>query len=147
MPFGGLVAPDLLIRALLDKVGLKAELIYANDWYSILNMFNRGEVQSAVLNLGVLNHSGVFLEELVNVPGACGAHMNGNLQYFIDAYTAGIEAIKRGLVGAAEYVARRLPINVPKAFIENILRRVKYGIYDPGDYTNLINIVKRYSDT
>ena len=32
---GGLVAPDLLIRALLDKVGLKAELIYANDWYSI----------------------------------------------------------------------------------------------------------------
>lgn len=110
-------------------------------------MFNRSEFQSAVLNLGVFDHSGVFLEELVNVPGACDVHMNGNLQYFIDAYTAGIEAIKRGLVGAAEYVARRLPINVPKAFIENILRRVKYSIYDPGDYTNLINIVKRYSDT
>lgn len=35
LPFGDLVASDLLIRALLDKVGLKAELIYANDWYSI----------------------------------------------------------------------------------------------------------------
>ncbi len=139
-------AADLLIRALLDKVGLKAELTYADDWYSILNMLNKGEAQSAVLNLGVLDHSDAFLEELVNAPGACGAHVNGNPQYFIDAYTAGIEAIKRDLMDAAEYVARKLPINIPKAFIENILKRVKYGIYNPGDYINFINIVKRYSD-
>ncbi|WP_048062641.1 DUF3834 domain-containing protein [Caldivirga maquilingensis] len=139
-------AADLLTRALLDKVGLKAELVYADDWYSIFNMLNRGEVQSAVLNLGVLEHNDAFLEELINAPGACGAYVNGNPQYFIDAYTAGIEAIRKDLTNAADYIVRKLPITIPKEFIENILRRVKYGIYDPGDYVSFINVVKRYSE-
>lgn len=139
-------AADLLTRALLDKVGLKAELTYADDWYSVLNMLNRGEAQSAVLNLGVLEHDDAFLEELINAPGACGAYINGDPQYFIDAYTAGIKAIEKDLANAAEYIVRKLPINIPKRFVENILRRVKYGIYDPGDYAGFINVVKRYSD-
>ncbi|WP_291767391.1 DUF3834 domain-containing protein [Caldivirga sp. UBA161] len=139
-------AADLLTRALLDRVGLKAELVYADDWYSILNMLNEGKVQSAVLNLGVLEHNDAFLEELVNAPGACGAYVSGNPQYFIDTYTAGIEAAKRSLTDAAEYIARKLPISIPRGFIENILRRVKYGIYDTGNYADFINVVKRYSD-
>ncbi len=64
-------AADVLIRALLDRAGLRAELVYADDWPSVLNLLNTGYAQSAVLNLGgVLEYKGEFLEDLVGAPGA-----------------------------------------------------------------------------
>lgn len=103
-------AADILIRALLDKVGLRAELVYADDWPSVLNMLNTGNAQSAVLNLGVLEHRGEFLEDLVGAPGACGAQINGDHQYFIDVYRAGIEMARKDLNGSVDYIANKLPI-------------------------------------
>ena len=137
-------AADVLIRALLDRVGLRAELVYADDWYSVFNMLNSGAVQSAVLNLGVLEHKGEFLEDLIGAPGACGAQINGDPQYFIDVYKAGIEATRRDLAGAVDYVANKLPIRLPREFIRNILARVEYGIYSPGDYRGFVEVVRRY---
>ena len=137
-------AADVLVRALMDRTGLRAELVYADDWYSVFNMLNSGTVQSAVLNLGVLEHKGEFLEDLIGAPGACGAQINGDPQYFIDAYKAGIEAARRDLASAVDYVASKLPIRLPREFIRNILTRVEYGIYSPGDHRGFVEIVKRY---
>ncbi|WP_243668715.1 DUF3834 domain-containing protein [Vulcanisaeta sp. JCM 16161] len=103
--------------------------MYADDWPSVLNLLNTGSAQSAVLNLGVLEHVGEFLEDLVGAPGACGAQINGNPQYFIDVYKAGIEIARRNLSDAIDYVANKLPIRLPRDFIRNILTRVRYGIY------------------
>ncbi|MGC8607879.1 MAG: DUF3834 domain-containing protein [Vulcanisaeta sp.] len=137
-------AADVLTRALLDRGGLRAELIYADDWSSVLNMLNTGNAQSAVLNLGILEHDGEFLEDLVNAPGACGAQINGDPQYFIDVYKAGIELAKKDLGSSVDYIANKLPIKLPREFIKNILTRVEYGIYNPGDYREFVEIVKKY---
>ncbi len=137
-------AADVLIRALLDKNGLRAELVYADDWDSVLNLLNTGNVQSAVLNLGVLGHDGEFLEDLVGAPGACGAHINGDPQYFIDVYEAGIEIAKKDLAGAVDYIANKLPMRLPREFIKNILTRVEYGIYGPGNYQGFVEVVRKY---
>ena len=137
-------AADVLTKALLDRVGLRAELVYADDWNSVLNMLNNGAVQSAVLNLGVLEHDGEFLEDLVNAPGACGAQINGDPQYFIDVYRAGIEIAKKDLTNAVDYIANKLPIRLPRGFIKNILTRVGYGIYNPGNYQEFVEVVRRY---
>lgn len=124
---------------------MRAELIYADDWPSVLNMLNTGNVQSAVLNLGVLEHrGGEFLEDLVGAPGACGAQINGDYQYFIDVYRAGIEMASKDLNGSVDYITNKLPIRLPREFIKNILVRVEYGIYGPGDYEGFAEIVKRY---
>ncbi len=46
---------------------------------------------------------------------------------------------------AVDYVANKLPIKLPREFIKNILTRVEYGIYSPGDYRGgFVEVVKRY---
>ncbi|ADY01034.1 hypothetical protein VMUT_0824 [Vulcanisaeta moutnovskia 768-28] len=139
-------AADVLTRALLDRGGLRAELIYADDWPSVLNMLNTGNAQSAVLNLGILEHDGEFLEDLVNAPGACGAQINGDPQYFIDVYNTGIRIARENPVDSADYVVSKLPIKLPRDFVLNILRRVDYGIYSPGDISGFIRLVRSYVD-
>ncbi|GAB6945286.1 hypothetical protein JCM14467A_20680 [Vulcanisaeta sp. JCM 14467] len=96
------------------------------------------------MNLGVPEHKGEFLEDLIGAPGACGAQINGDPQYFIDVYKAGIKAAKKDLASTVDYVASKLPIRLPREFIRNILARVEYGIYSPGNYREFVEIVRRY---
>ena len=138
-------AADILTRALISKVGLGAEIVYADDWYSLSSMLSRGEVNSAVLSLGIVD-KGVFLEDLVNAPGACGAQINGDPQYFIDVYNTGIRIARENPVDSADYVVSKLPIKLPRDFVLNILRRVDYGIYSPGDISGFIRLVRSYVD-
>ncbi len=138
-------AADILTRALIGKVGLGAEIVYADDWYSLSSMLSRGEVDSAVLSLGIVD-KGVFLEDAVNAPGACGAQINGDPQYFIDVYNTGIRIARENPVDSADYVVSKLPIKLPRDFVLNILRRVDYGIYSPGDISGFIRLVRSYVD-
>jgi len=141
-------AADVLIRAFIDKAGVgDINLVYADDWYSLLNMLNLGQVQSAVLNVALVNdRNAVFLEDAVGVPGACGIYINGEPEPIINVYEAGIELAREDPEGSAEYVIKNLPIKLPKEFVVNVLRRVEYGVFKPSDrdVDRLISIVNTY---
>ncbi|WP_243676008.1 DUF3834 domain-containing protein [Vulcanisaeta distributa] len=56
-----------------------------------------------------------------------------------------MEIARKNLEDAVDYVANKLPIKLPREFIKNILTRVEYGIYSPGDYRGgFVEVVKRY---
>ncbi|MFB6469745.1 MAG: DUF3834 domain-containing protein [Vulcanisaeta sp. AZ3] len=142
-------AADVLIRAYADRLGFGGlNFVYADDWYSLNDMFRSGQVQSVVLNKALVD-GGLSLEDALDLPGACGIYVNGDLQYIIDAYEAGIELVREDPEGSAEYIASKLPIRIPREFIVNVLRRVEYGIFKPSidSVDRLISIVNRYGVT
>ncbi|MEM0279641.1 DUF3834 domain-containing protein [Metallosphaera sp.] len=135
-------AADVLTRALLDKKGLKSQLVYSDDMGKLKEMLQNGEVDSIVV-ASVISKGKTF-EELLGIPGSCGVHVNGDREGFISAYQEGIDIMKQDPQGSAEYVMKRLPVQVNPKMISDLPKVVTLLIERTSDYSDFEQLVKRY---
>lgn len=139
-------AADVLVRAAMDRYGVQAELLYADDWAAVAQMLRDGKVNSAVLTLAIAPEGASPLELMVGAPGACGVSL-ANPSAGADvrrAYEYGISVAERNPEEAADRVASSLPVRVPRDFVAGVLRRVKYSVEPAGDISGFASLVKRY---
>ncbi len=108
-------AADVLTRALLAKKGIRADLVYADEMPQLMALLKEGKVDSVVVSSALAK--GKTFEELLGIPGSCGATVLRNEEEFLRLYNEGIEIMKQDPEGSAEYVLSKLPIKVPKEFV------------------------------
>ncbi|AWR95852.1 DUF3834 domain-containing protein [Acidianus brierleyi] len=135
-------AADVLTRVLLREKKINAELIYANEMQELVKMLKEKNIDSAVLSSAVAK--GKSFEELLNIPGSCGAKVYKNEDEFIRLYTEGIELIKEDPEGSSEFIASTLPMSVPKDFIIGSMKNSVLEINRLHDDTRFANLIKDF---
>ncbi|MCG3109007.1 hypothetical protein L3N51_01297 [Metallosphaera sp. J1] len=135
-------AADVLTRALLEKKGLKGEVVYADDMPKLMEMLNRKEVDSIVVASPFAK--GKTFEELLGIPGSCGASVNGDHEAFISAYSEGIELMKQDPQGVAEYIAKKLPIQANPQMIINLPKTTVLGVERIADNSHFENLIRKH---
>ncbi|ARM75077.1 DUF3834 domain-containing protein [Acidianus manzaensis] len=136
-------AADVLTRALITLKNIESEIVYVDDMEKIMQMLQQKQVDSAVVSSAL--GKGKTFEELLGIPGSCGATVYSNEDDFIRAYNEGIEIMKEDPEGSAEYVLSKLPIKVKKEFIIGSIQNSEVKIEKPKNYKEFEDLVKRFS--
>ncbi|BFH72240.1 DUF3834 domain-containing protein [Sulfurisphaera javensis] len=138
-------AADVLTRAVIDKRKLNAEIIYSEDFLQLLNMLKSNQVSSATLSSAIAK--GEAFEDLLEVPGSCGIHINNSSaeESIINAYKEGIEIAKQDLDRVADYIVKNLPIKVNKEFVVGVFKNAEFDIWKGGEFKEFYELVKKYS--
>ena len=135
-------AADVLTRALLDMKGIRGEVVYADEMPRLVEMLNKKEVDSIVIASPFAK--GKTFEELLGIPGSCGASVNANHEEFISAYSEGIELMKQDPQGVAEYVSKKVPIQANLQMIVNLPKTTVLTVERLKDNSQFENLVKKY---
>lgn len=137
-------AADVLVRAAMDMYGVRASLVYADEWQQLYRMLSSGEVDSAVLSIAMVNRRPT-LEAMVGAPGACGVSvLNADaLGYVREAYELGVNMMRRDPEASADLIASRLPIRVPRDFVLGIIRSAEY-FFRPAEDVGFTRLVMKY---
>jgi ABC-type amino acid transport substrate-binding protein len=135
-------AADVLTKALLREKNINAELIYANEMQELVNMLKNRSIDSAVLSSALAN--GKTFEELLNIPGSCGAKVYNGDDEFIRLYNEGIELIKEDPEGISEFIASNLPMQVPKNFIKMSMTNSLLEVTKLNDDSRFANLIKNF---
>lgn len=138
-------AADVLVRAAADMYGVRATLIYADEWQQLYRMVSSGDVDSAVLSIAMVNRRPT-LEAMVGAPGACGVSLLNpeSLGSIREAYELGVELMRRDPEGSADIIASRLPIKVPRDFVLGIIRNAEYFFRPAEDMESFTRLVMKY---
>ncbi|QKR01054.1 DUF3834 domain-containing protein [Metallosphaera tengchongensis] len=135
-------AADVLTKALFHKKGINGEIVYAEDMQKLMELLNQRQVESVVVPAPF--GRGKTFEELLNVPGSCGASILANHEEFVRAYSEGIDLMKEDPQGTAEYIASRLPVQANKKMIVDLPRVTTLGVMKMDKYDEFENLVKRF---
>jgi len=135
-------AADVLTKALLREKNINSELIYANEMQELVKMLKDRHIDSAVLSSALAK--GKSFEDLLNIPGSCGAKVYNNEDEFIRLYTEGIELIKEDPEGSSEFIASTLPVQVPKDFIIGSMKNSILKVNKLDDDTRFVNLIKDF---
>lgn len=135
-------AADVLTKALLREKNINSELIYANEMQELVKMLKDRNIDSAVLSSALAK--GKSFEDLLNIPGSCGAKVYNNEDEFIRLYTEGIELIKEDPEGSSEFIASTLPMQVPKDFIIGSMKNSILKVNKLDDDTRFVNLIKDF---
>ncbi|AWR96598.1 DUF3834 domain-containing protein [Acidianus sulfidivorans JP7] len=136
-------AADVLTRALLSLKNIPSELIYADDMEKLMAMLQQKQIDSAVVSSAL--GKGKTFEELLGIPGSCGATVYSNDEEFIRAYNEGIEIMNKDPEKSAEYILSKLPIKVKKEFIIGSIKNSEVKVEKIDNYKEFEEIVKRFS--
>ncbi|BAB66942.1 DUF3834 domain-containing protein [Sulfurisphaera tokodaii] len=137
-------AADVLTRATIDLKKVKAELVYSDDMMQLVNMLKNNQISAATLSSAL--GKGEAFEDLLNVPGSCGIHINSQEDKVINAYMEGITIIKENLDIAADYIVKNLPIKISKEFVTGVLKNAEFNVYKGGEFREFYELVKKYSN-
>ncbi|MDT7862535.1 MAG: DUF3834 domain-containing protein [Saccharolobus sp.] len=140
-------AADVLIKALIKIDGINANLVYSDDWNSLLTMLREGKVTSATLSSAIVK--GISFEELfakrgIQMPGSCGLSIlnKGVEDEVISSYLEGIDKMREDPEGSAERIISLLPIKVSKNFVIGVIKNVKLEINRVENYDTFKNLVE-----
>lgn len=137
-------AADILTRALITLNNIKSEIIYIDDMQKLLSLLEKGEVDSVTISAAF--GKGKTFEELLGIPGSCGATVYSNEEEFVRAYSEGIEIIKEDPKGSVDYILDKLPIKMSSKFIIGNMMNSEVKVERlKGDYKEFEEIVKRFS--
>lgn len=135
-------AADVLTRALLAKKSISAELVYADEMPQLMALLKDGKVDSVVVSSALAK--GKTFEELLNVPGSCGATVFRNEDEFVRLYNEGIEIIRQDPEGSAQYVLSKLPIKVQKEFIIGNIMNSKVEVTKLNSDVEFKNLIREF---
>ncbi|NON61648.1 DUF3834 domain-containing protein [Acidianus sp. RZ1] len=135
-------AADVLTKALIFTKQLNASIIYVDDAEKIASMLNSGEIDSAVVSSAV--GKGKTFEELLGIPGSCGAVINKGEDEFLRLYNEGIELIREDPEGTSEFIMSKLPIKQKKEFIIGTMVNSDLEIRKVDNYKEFEELVKRF---
>ncbi len=135
-------AADVLTKALLKENNINAELIYANEMQELVKMLKGRNIDSAVLSSALAK--GKSFEELLNIPGSCGAKVYKNENEFIRLYTEGIELIREDPEGSSEFIASILPMQVSKEFIIGSMKNSVLEVTKLADDSRFVSLIKDF---
>lgn len=141
-------ASDILFRAYVGETKKDVEIQYFESMGELMEAMNANKVDTVVVP--AMDNAGVSIEEHlkknnVAIPGSCGATVYDREKDFVDAYNLGIKILKEKPEEAAKFIISHLPMQFPPEFVMNTMKNSDLNVHKPGDYSEFVRLVKKYS--
>ncbi|MCL4453038.1 DUF3834 domain-containing protein [Ferroplasma sp.] len=141
-------ASDILFRAYVGETKKDVEIQYFESMGELMEAMNANKVDTVVVP--AMDNAGVSIEEYfkknnVAIPGSCGATVYDREKDFVDAYNLGIKILKEKPEEAAKFIISHLPMQFPPEFVMNTMKNSDLNVHKPGDYSEFVRLVKKYS--
>ena len=140
---------EILVRAIMHLKQEQADVVTIEDASSIEGMMKDGSIDSAIVPAPF--GKGISLETIleshgISTPGSCVARVDDSVRKaFVEAYSSGIEKMRKDPEGTAKYVASVLPNKTDPNFIRKSILETDTSVKDTPEHREFADLVRRFS--